>query len=220
MKIAIDGPAGSGKSTLAKAVAKRLGIYYLDTGSMYRGAAYAALQTGTDITKEEQVEDLMKNIDFCTVFVDGAQQNLYNGENVMPYIRTPQISTAASDISAYSCVRYKLVDMQRKTASEYDIVLDGRDIGTFVLPDADYKFYVTADVHERANRRYKENSEKGLLQPFEEVLEEMKQRDYNDSHRKLAPLKQADDAVRIDTTSLTIDEAIEKLLSYIKQESK
>jgi cytidylate kinase len=220
MKIAIDGPAGSGKSTLAKAVAKRLGIYYLDTGSMYRGAAYAALQTGTDITKEEQVEDLMKNIDFCTVFVDGAQQNLYNGENVMPYIRTPQISTAASDISAYPCVRYKLVDMQRKTASEYDIVLDGRDIGTFVLPDADYKFYVTADVHERANRRYKENSEKGLLQPFEEVLEEMKQRDYNDSHRKLAPLKQADDAVRIDTTSLTIDEAIEKLLSYIKQESK
>ena len=220
MKIAIDGPAGSGKSTLAKAVAKRLGIYYLDTGSMYRGAAYAALQTGTDITKEEQVEDLMKNIDFCTVFVDGAQQNLYNGENVMPYIRTPQISTAASDISAYPCVRYKLVDMQRKTASEYDIVLDGRDIGTFVLPDADYKFYVTADVHERANRRYKENSEKGLLQPFEEVLEEMKQRDYNDSHRKLAPLKQADDAVRIDTTSLTIDEAIEKLLSYIKQENK
>ena len=220
MKIAIDGPAGSGKSTLAKAVAKRLGIYYLDTGSMYRGAAYAAIQTGTDISSEEQVEALMKNIDFCTVFVDGAQQNLYNGENVMPYIRTPKISTAASDISAYPCVRYKLVDMQRKTASEYDLVLDGRDIGTFVLPDADYKFYVTANVRERANRRFKENSEKGLVQPFEEVLEEMKQRDYNDSHRKLAPLKQADDAVLIDTTDLTIDEAIEKLLSYIKQENK
>ncbi len=220
MKIAIDGPAGSGKSTLAKAVAKRLGIYYLDTGSMYRGAAYAALQTGTDISDEEQVEALMKNIDFCTVFINGAQQNLYNGENVMPYIRTPQISTAASDISAYPCVRYKLVDMQRKTANEYDIVLDGRDIGTFVLPDADYKFYVTADVEERANRRYKENCEKGLIQPFKEVLEEMKQRDYNDSHRKLAPLKQADDAVLIDTTDLTIVQAIEKLLSYIIQENK
>ncbi len=220
MKIAIDGPAGSGKSTMAKAVAKRLGIYYLDTGSMYRGAAYAAIQTGTDITNEKQVETLMKNIDFCTVFVDGEQQNLYNGENVMPYIRTPQISTAASDISAYPCVRYKLVDMQRKTANEYDIVLDGRDIGTFVLPDADYKFYVTADVEERANRRYKENSEKGLAQPFDEVLEEMKQRDYNDSNRKLAPLKQAEDAVLIDTTDLSIEQAIEKLLSYIEQENK
>ena len=220
MKIAIDGPAGSGKSTLAKAVAKRLGIYYLDTGSMYRGAAYAAIQTGTDISSEQQAEKLMSSIDFATVFVDGIQQNLYNGEDVMPYIRTPQISTAASDISAYPCVRYKLVDMQRKTASQFDIVLDGRDIGTFVLPDADYKFYVTADVEERAKRRYLENTQKGLDQPFDEVLEEMKQRDYNDSHRKLAPLKQADDAILLDTTNLSIQQAIEMLLSYIEQESK
>ena len=220
MKIAIDGPAGSGKSTLAKAIAHKLGIYYLDTGSMYRCAAYAAIKTGTDISKEAEVEKLMNSINFETIFIDGQQQNLYNGENVMPYIRTPQISKAASDISAYPCVRYKLADMQRETAHNYDIVLDGRDIGTYVLPDADYKFFLTADVKKRAKRRYIENIEKGVSQPFEQVLDEMIQRDYNDSHRKLAPLKQAEDAILIDTTYLSIKQTEEKLLGYINQENK
>lgn len=216
MKIAIDGPAGSGKSTVAKALAKTINIYYLDTGSMYRCAAYAAIKTNTDISNEAEVESLMKTAQFETVYKDGVQQNLYNGENVMPYIRTPQISKAASDISAYPCVRYKLVDMQRGVAEKYDIVLDGRDIGTFVLPNADYKFFLTADVKVRAMRRYKENVSKDIEQPFEEVLEEMKQRDYNDSNRALAPLKKAEDANFIDTTEHTIQQTIDTILSYIK----
>lgn len=216
MKIAIDGPAGSGKSTVAKALAKTINIYYLDTGSMYRCTAYAAIKTNTDISNEAEVESLMKTAQFETVYKDGVQQNLYNGENVMPYIRTPQISKAASDISAYPCVRYKLVDMQRGVAEKYDIVLDGRDIGTFVLPNADYKFFLTADVKVRAMRRYKENVSKDIEQPFEEVLEEMKQRDYNDSNRALAPLKKAEDAIFIDTTEHTIQQTIDTILSYIK----
>lgn len=215
MKIAIDGPAGSGKSTVAKALANTLNIYYLDTGSMYRCAAYAAIKTSTDVSNEEEVESLMKTTQFETIYIDGVQQNLYNGENVMPYIRTPEISKAASDISVYSSVRYKLVDMQRKVADKYDIVLDGRDIGTFVLPNADYKFFLTADVQVRAMRRHKENTSKNIDQPFEKVLEEMKQRDYNDSNRALAPLKQADDAIFIDTTKHTIQQTIDTIQSYM-----
>ena len=220
MKIAIDGPAGSGKSTAAKALAKRMGLYYLDTGSMYRTAAYAALKAGVDISNGRQVEQFIKNADFETVYSGGVQQNLFEGENVMPYIRTPEISKASSDISAYPCVRYKLVDMQRKVAEEYDIVLDGRDIGTFVLPDADYKFFLTADVRERAGRRFRENQEKNISQPFEEVLSEMKQRDHNDSTRALAPLKQADDAILIDTTYLSIEQTTDAILKCIEQEKE
>lgn len=216
MKIAIDGPAGSGKSTLAKGLAKTLGIYYLDTGSMYRCAAYAAIKTGTDISNEDEVESLMKTAQFETVYNDGIQQNLYNGENVMPYIRTPEISNAASNISAYPCVRYKLVEMQRNVADKYDIVLDGRDIGTFVLPNADYKFFLTADVEVRAMRRFKENATKNIDQPYEDVLKEMKQRDYNDANRALAPLKQAEDAILIDTTKYTIQQTIDAILGFIK----
>lgn len=216
MKIAIDGPAGSGKSTLAKGLAKTMDIYYLDTGSMYRCAAYAAIKTNTDISNEAEVESLMKEARFETVYKDGVQQNLYNGENVMPYIRTPEISKAASGISAYPCVRYKLVDMQRDVAEKYDIVLDGRDIGTIVLPNADYKFFLTADVEVRAMRRFKENASKNIEQPYKEVLAEMKQRDYNDANRALAPLKQAEDAILIDTTNHTIQQTIDTILSYMK----
>jgi len=216
MNIAIDGPAGSGKSTLAKAIAKKLHIYYLDTGSMYRSAAFAAFKKGIDISDESQVKKLMDDTVFTTKFVQAEQQNLVDGTNVMPYIRTPQISKAASDISAYPCVRHKLVAMQRETAKSYDIVLDGRDIGTYVLPDADYKFYVTADIAVRAKRRHLENVTKGNVQSLENVLEEMKQRDYNDSHRSLAPLKQADDAVLIDTTNMTIDEAATSIIKFFK----
>ena len=216
MKIAIDGPSGSGKSTLAKLLAKKLSIYYLDTGSMYRSAAYAALQQGVDISNESEVAALMSRTQFVTEYEDGEQQNYIDGVNVMQLIRTPQISKAASDISAHPCVRYKLVDMQREVAQNYDIVLDGRDIGTYVLPDADYKFYLTADAAVRAKRRFLEDAGKNTGQSFEDVLEEMKKRDYNDSHRSLAPLCQADDAILIDTTDINIEGVVSLIIEYLK----
>lgn len=218
LNIAIDGPSGSGKSTMAKAVAKALGIHYLDTGSMYRSVAYAAVNNGIDIANEGEVNSFIEKLDLHTVYLDGEQQNIYCGENVMPYIRTPEISKAASDISAHACVRHKLVAMQRKVAKRYDVVLDGRDIGTFVLPDAKYKFFVTADVKERARRRFAELHEKGIDQSYEDVLKEMRKRDANDSSRTLAPLKQAHDAVVINTTNMNIDEAVDAVLSRIEQE--
>ena len=162
INIAIDGPSGAGKSTLAKAVAKTLKIHYLDTGAMYRGIAYAALQAGIDVKNEEQVKNFLNEVCMDTVYDNEEQKVLVNGENVMPFIRTPEVSKAASDISAHPCVRLKLVAMQREVALRYDVVLDGRDIGTFVLPDAKYKFFVTADVQERARRRHAELLQNGI----------------------------------------------------------
>ena len=189
INIAIDGPSGAGKSTLAKSVAKALGIYYLDTGAMYRAVAYAALRQGVDISNPGEVADLAGKVDLTTEYENGEQKVLLFGEDVMPYIRTPEISRAASDISAYPCVRLKLVEMQRAVAKKYDVVLDGRDIGTYVLPGAKYKFFLTADVEERAKRRYIENRSKGIDKEYAEVLSEMEKRDKNDSTRSLAPLK-------------------------------
>jgi cytidylate kinase len=218
INIAIDGPSGAGKSTLAKSIAKALDIHYLDTGAMYRGVAYAALQAGVDVLNAEQVEKFLNSIDIQTKYKNNEQQVLVNGENVMPYIRTPEVSKAASDISAHPCVRLKLVAMQREVASNYDVVLDGRDIGTFVLPDAKYKFFVTADVEERANRRHAELIQSGIASDYQKVLDDMRLRDKNDSSRSLAPLKKADDAVLIDTTSLDIDAVVALVLSKITRE--
>ena len=213
INIAIDGPSGAGKSTLAKAVAEALGIYYLDTGSMYRAVGYAAVKAGIDIDDPKQVEQLIDRVDLHTVYQNVEQQNLLDGENVMPYIRTPEISKAASDISAYPCVRLKLVAMQREVAKQYDVVLDGRDIGTYVLPDAEHKFFVTADAGERARRRHLELTEKGIDKDYDAVLSEMKTRDANDSSRELAPLKQAEDAILIDTTHMDRGETLDAVLS-------
>ena len=218
INIAIDGPSGAGKSTLARAVAKALGIHYLDTGSMYRAVAYAAQRDGIDIGNAQQVQKLIDRINLRTVYERDEQINLLDGENVMPYLRIPEISKAASDISAYPCVREKLVAMQRDVARQYDVVLDGRDIGTYVLPDAKHKFFVTADAQERARRRHTEILAQGIQKDFTQVLSEMTQRDQNDSTRSLAPLKQADDAVRIDTTHMEIDEVLAAVLSGIRQE--
>jgi cytidylate kinase len=218
LNIAIDGPAGAGKSTLAKAVARSLNIHYLDTGAMYRAAAYAALAAGISVKDESAVARLLEDIDLKTVYVGDEQQILLNGVNVMPYIRTPEISTAASDISALPCVRMKLVDMQREVAKQYDVVLDGRDIGTYVLPDAQYKFFLTADAAERARRRHAELISKGIDKDYSDVLSEMLQRDANDSSRALAPLKRADDAIIIDATHLDADAALDAVLSKLKQE--
>ena len=218
INIAIDGPAGAGKSTLAKDVAKALKINYLDTGAMYRAVAYAALKAGINIKDELQVTRLLDEIDLKTVYRDSEQQMLLDGVNVMPFIRTPEMSTAASDISALPCVRQKLVAMQRQVASQYDLVLDGRDIGTYVLPDAPYKFFVTADAKERARRRHEELLSKGIEKSYSSVLDEMLQRDANDSSRALAPLKQADDAILIDTTNMDLNAVLDVVLSKLGQE--
>ena len=218
INIAIDGPSGAGKSTLAKSVAKALGIYYLDTGAMYRAVAYAALRQGVDISNPGEVADLAGKVDLTTEYENGEQKVLLFGEDVMPYIRTPEISRAASDISAYPCVRLKLVEMQRAVAKKYDVVLDGRDIGTYVLPGAKYKFFLTADVEERAKRRYIENRSKGIDKEYAEVLSEMEKRDKNDSTRSLAPLKKADDAVLIDTTNMSARDVLDTVLSGVRLE--
>lgn len=218
INIAMDGPAGAGKSTLAKAVAKALSIHYLDTGAMYRAVAYAAVKAGINVKDEPQVERLLADADLKTAYEDGEQQMLLDGVNVMPFIRTPEMSTAASDISALPCVRQKLVAMQREVAAQYDVVLDGRDIGTYVLPDSPHKFFVTADAKERARRRHLELLSKGIEKSLDSVLEEMLQRDANDSTRALAPLKKAEDAVLIDTTNMDIDAAVDAVLSRLRQE--
>ena len=218
MNIAIDGPSGSGKSTVAKALAKKMSIHYLDTGAMYRAVGYAALCAGIDISDEEQVQSLLNHLDLRTKYVDEMQVVYVDGINVMAHIRTPQVSKAASDISAHPCVRHKLVAMQRDVASQFDVVLDGRDIGTYVLPDAQYKFFITADIKERARRRHAELVQAGIEKDYQEVLEQMRLRDEADSSRKLAPLKKADDAVLIDNTQLSPNEVLDTVYTIITKE--
>lgn len=213
INIAIDGPAGAGKSTVAKAVAKDLGIIYLDTGAMYRATAYCALKQNISVTDEESVKAMLETMSMDIVYEDGAQQIYVNGINATPYLREHYMSKAASDISALPPVRYKMVELQREFAKSHDVVLDGRDIGTFVLPDANCKFYMTATAEERATRRYKELVEKGQSVDYGTLLNDIIQRDYNDSHREVAPLKQADDAEFVDTTDMGIDDVV----SYIKE---
>ena len=220
INIAIDGPAGAGKSTVAKAVAKELGIIYLDTGAMYRATAYTAIKNGIDVSDEVGVGEMLKTLTMDVVYEDGAQQIIVNGFNTTPYLREHYMSKAASDISALPCVRYKLVDIQRELAKTYDLVLDGRDIGTFVLPDANCKIFLVASAEERAKRRVEENRLKGQECDFDTVLKDIKQRDYNDSHREVAPLKKADDAVELDTTTMTIPEVVEAVISLVKEKIK
>jgi cytidylate kinase len=216
INIAIDGPAGAGKSTIAKAVSKRLGIVYLDTGAMYRGVGYLAVKNGVDCTDETAVKPLLETLDM-QIKCGEVQQIIVNGENVTPYIRDHAISKAASDISALPSVRLKMVELQRKTASGVDVVLDGRDIGTYVLPNAKYKFFVTATPEERAKRRFLELAAKGSTLSYEEILKDINVRDYNDTHRAFAPLKQADDAVYVDTTKMNIEEAVNSVLEKMEK---
>ena len=220
INIAIDGPAGAGKSTIAKAVAKRLGIIYLDTGAMYRSVAYYVLKHGVPVSDEKEVQRLLDGLVMDIRYEDGAQQIYVCGENVTPYLREPHMSKAASDVSALPAVRYKMVELQREFAASHDVVLDGRDIGTFVLPEANCKFYMTASPEERAERRHKELVEKGSACTFKEVLDDINKRDYNDSHRAVAPLRQADDAVYIDTTDMTPEEVTELVVRTVSEKRK
>lgn len=220
INIAIDGPAGAGKSTIAKAVAKRLGIIYLDTGAMYRSVAYYVLKHGVSVSDEKSVQGILGGLEMDIRYEDGAQQIYVCGENVTPYLREPHMSKAASDVSALPAVRYKMVELQREFAASHDVVLDGRDIGTFVLPEANCKFYMTASPEERAERRHKELAEKGSACTFKEVLDDINKRDYNDSHRAVAPLRQADDAVYIDTTDMTPEEVTELVVRTVSEKRK
>lgn len=209
--VAIDGPAGSGKSTVAKIISEKFNIPYLDTGAMYRGLAYSLSQKNIDVNDEEAVKKEIENLEMTLKFINGVQHVYVNGFDTTPYIRNHEISRMASDVSKHKFVRIKLVEIQRDFARNNSVVLDGRDIGTYVLPDAKYKFYLTASQEVRAKRRYKELVEKGSTITEKEVLNDINQRDYNDSHREFAPLKKADDAIEIDTSNLNIEEVISRI---------
>lgn len=220
LNIAIDGPAGAGKSTIAKAVAKDLGIIYLDTGAMYRATAYLALQKGIDPKDEQKVSEMLEDLKMDIVYKDGDQHIIVNGIDATPYLREHYMSKEASDISALPCVRYKMVDLQRDFASKNDVVLDGRDIGTFVLPNANCKFFLTASPEERAQRRMKDLEEKGEKVDYQTLLSDIIQRDYNDSHREVAPLKQADDADFVDTTQMSVEDVVAHVKEVVHIKTK
>lgn len=215
INIAIDGPAGAGKSTVAKAIAGKLGIIYLDTGAMYRAAALAAIRRGISPLDTEAVNAILP-VDIDVQYKDGAQRMLLEGEDVSEAIREHSVSQAASDISKIREVRLMLVELQRKIASNNDVIMDGRDIGTFVLPDADYKFYLTAAPEVRAKRRLNQLKEMGQEGDYEEILKSILIRDENDTRREFAPLRKAEDAVLIDSTYMSIEEVIGTILSAIK----
>lgn len=217
-QIAVDGPSGSGKSTLAKGVAKELGIMYLDTGAMYRTCGLAAIKRRIDPKDDAQVKRLMDEIKLEVKFIDGEQHMILDGEDVTGDIRTPQVSVAASDISALPVVRTAMVEMQRRIARKQSFVLDGRDIASNVLPNAKYKFFVTAKASTRAERRLAELQERGdFSQSYEEVLRDIEYRDEQDMNRLSAPLVQVPEAIVINTDEHTIEGTRDLLLSYINE---
>ncbi len=217
INIALDGPSGAGKSTIAKAVAAKLEYIYVDTGAMYRSVACYMVTKGISPEDKDAVIAALPEIDIRLEYKEGAQQVILNGENVSDRIRTPEISMAASTTSAYPEVRSFLFDLQQNMAKEHDIIMDGRDIGTVVLPNADVKIFLTAAAEERAKRRFKELQEKGDPSTYEEVLKDIQQRDYNDTHRETAPLKKAEDAVEVDTTSLDLQQSIDEICRVINE---
>ena len=215
--IAIDGPAGAGKTTIAKRLADELGYLYVDTGALYRAIGYFALTRGLDVRDESAIAGLLVSTRVDLRFVDMTQRVYINDTDVTDRIRTEAVSMAASAVSALPVVRAFLLDSQRRLAEVGNVILNGRDIGTVVLPHAQVKIFLTASAEERARRRYKELMEKGEKVEYEKVLAEMKERDYNDSNRAIAPLKAAPDAITVDTTELTLEESIEKIKNVIKE---
>jgi cytidylate kinase len=216
IRIALDGPSGSGKSTIAKKLSNKMNILYLDTGAMYRAVALKTLSLGIDTFDENGVSTFINDIDLKIEYVDGTQHTILDGEDVSEKIREPHVSMAASNVSSLKCVRLKMVDMQRAIASKMSCVLDGRDIGSYVLPNADYKFYITASVDVRADRRFKELTLKGHKVDFEQLKNEIEQRDYNDKNRDFSPLVQAEDAILIDTSFMNVEQVVGKVLSIIE----
>ncbi len=212
MRIAVDGPAGAGKSTISKAVAERLGYIYIDTGAMYRSVGLAALDAGLEPRSERDVSGILDDIEIDIKNGDDGQSFYLNGENVTERIREPKVSMAASSVAVIPAVRLKLVELQRRLAEKADVVMDGRDIGTYVLPDAELKIFLTADAAERARRRCAELIAKGETADPAVVEAEIKARDKNDSEREFAPLRKADDAVLVDTTDMSIEQVINTIL--------
>ena len=216
--IAIDGPAGAGKSTIAKRVAEELNFMYVDTGALYRAVALSAIQKNIEPDDSQRVSEMLSEIKVQLAFNYRFEKVvLLDGRDVSSQIRTPEVSMAASKISALPQVRAYLLDLQRDIAKENNVIMDGRDIGTVVLPDARVKIFLTASPQVRAERRYKELAEKGANVSFDEVLRDVNERDYNDSHRQTAPLKPAEDSVFVDTTDLDFEQSVEKIISVIKE---
>ena len=218
VSVAIDGPSGAGKSTLAKRMAAELGFLYVDTGAIYRTIGYYAHTHGIDSRQEEAVTATLPDIRVEIAYgEDGLQHMLLNGQDVTEEIRMPRISLCASAVSAYPQVRKFLLEMQRKLARDHNVIMDGRDIGTVVLPDADLKVFLTASPEARAARRCLELEQRGCPQPYEQVLSEIQQRDWSDIHREIAPLRQAADAVELDTTTLDFEQSLSALLALVRE---
>ena len=211
LNIAIDGPAGAGKSTIAKRLAKKLGFIYVDTGAMYRAMAYYFLQHNIDAKDENAIAATCPDVDVTITYENGEQQVLLNGENVNGVIRNEEVGNMASSTSVYPVVRKKLVELQRQLAKSADVIMDGRDIGTCVLPDAQVKIYLTASSATRAKRRYDELTEKGVSCDLAEIEKDIIDRDYRDMHRETSPLRQAEDAVLVDSSEMNIDEVVDAI---------
>lgn len=218
--IAIDGPAGAGKSTIARKTAAELGFIYVDTGALYRTVALAVLQNGISTTDAAAVESALSEFQIELKFQNGEQRVFLNDADVSDEIRSSKVSMAASTVSAIPAVRQFLFDLQQEIAHKNDVIMDGRDIGTVILPNADVKIFLTATAEDRAKRRYDQLLQMGTVVNFDELLEEIKQRDYNDSHRDIAPLKQAPDAILVDTTGNTLEESIALLHELILKKLK
>lgn len=213
--IAIDGPAGAGKSSAARKAAARLGFIYVDTGALYRAVGVAALRKGIETTDREKVAAMLPELTIRLVFVNGEQRVLLNGDDVSSEIRLPASSMAASDVSAIPAVRAFLFDLQRSLAGENDCLMDGRDIGSVILPDAQLKIFLTASAEIRARRRFDELKEKGTPVDYDQLLQEIIQRDYNDSHREIAPLKPCEDAVLLDTSDMDLEQVVDRICELV-----
>ena len=216
ISIAIDGPSGAGKSSLARRCAEAFGFLYADTGAIYRTVGLAAIRSGTDRKNEKEVSELLRSLNIEMKYSEeGEQRMLLNGEDVSDVIRMPEVSISASDVSALPCVRQFLMEMQRELARSHSVIMDGRDIGTVVLPDADLKIFLTASAEARADRRVKQLEEKGIKSDFETVLADIRYRDEQDTNRATAPLRKADDAVLLDTTDLSFEESFAAMSQLI-----
>lgn len=215
--IAIDGPAGAGKSTIAKTIANKLEFIYVDTGAMYRAIALYLLRQNVDTENETRIVEISDSVVVTIEYVNGEQQVVLNGENVTSFIRTEEIGKMASTVAKYNAVRVKMVDLQRNLAASSNVIMDGRDIGTVVLPNADLKVYLTASSYERARRRWKELTEKGVQCDINEIEQDIISRDYQDMNREVSPLKQANDAVLLDSSDMSIEQVVDRIIELYKE---